>query len=86
MDDPDFIASQIHPSVLQLFKIGRHMSFGIEVKDRTKHLKAHRQCFLGSEAAAWMAKRSDLTFCYTLNDCVALGELFRHCSRNYGTV
>ena len=33
------------------------MKAGVEIRDRTYHLKTYKQCFLGTEAVAWLTSQ-----------------------------
>ncbi len=50
--------------------------YGVEIKDRWYNLKLYRQCFIGSEAVAWLIETQDLNEARSIQLCQML--LDRH--------
>jgi Domain found in Dishevelled, Egl-10, and Pleckstrin (DEP) len=51
------------------------MQKGLDISDRTYRLKKYRQCFLASEATAWLSKRYKLSEIQSIAIGIALQEL-----------
>eukprot|EP00039_Didymoeca_costata_P029903 m.26961 g.26961 ORF g.26961 m.26961 type:complete len:415 (-) comp7849_c1_seq1:123-1367(-) len=67
-----------------IFEIAERMRKGVEVKDRKRHLKTYKTCFVGRDAVKWMIKEniadSELKAVNICNQMVK-EELLRHVTR-----